>query len=275
MVLWVIAALSVLVLGLSQTTRQTTNLTQHHRATAEARALLEAGFILGAARHAWSRDSDRRDRQVFLVSDVELSVSVLPATGFVNLNEASLELLSILFQRGSGLALEDAESLAYEVVEWRDSAPRVPTEIVVSEPYRGRFRVVDDIMHVPGVSRGIYDGIREFVTLYSETGDINPLAAPSGVLNLISGGVVEAEVLLDGASDERRARELVADAFPEASFISIDASDVFRVDVRLVWKGRTWHLSRWFLFDRQAGHPLGVAVLHTGMIQSRPKEGPE
>ncbi len=267
-VLWVVAALSVLVLGLSQTSRLQTQLTQHHRAATEARALLEAGLVVGMARVAWFGSINQRDSHAFDLGGAQVQVDIHPATGFIDLNEAPADLLARLFRYGAGLETEPAEALAAAVVDWRDSDPM--NRDSRAEGYRGPFRVPEEVGQVPGASRDLHDSIKRYVTLYSGAPQVNPFAAPRGVVGILSGGdEALVDAMMADSGDGFRPRTKLGESLDGLPFLTLAGSSAFRIDVSLQTRARNWRLSRWVRQDGLDANALGVVVLRTEALTAR------
>ncbi|AHF00140.1 type II secretion system minor pseudopilin [Thioalkalivibrio paradoxus] len=268
-VLWVVAALSVLVLGLSQTSRLQTQLTQYYRAETEARALLEAGLVVGMARAAGFGAVNQSNRYVFELQGVALQVDLHPATGFISVNGAPVDLLAQMFHYGAGLDTDRAERLAGAVARWREGGRRAPGERGAEQ--RKPFRVPEELALVPGVDRDLYDNIRLLITVYADSARVNPYAATRDVLAVVTGAdaaLVDAVMAQDRDMLEPRARlDAPLDGLP---FLALSGSGTFRIDARVAWQGRAWRLSRWVRLDSHAGNALGVSILRTEGLRSQP-----
>lgn len=270
-VLWVVAALSILVMGLSQTSRVNTQATQFQRAETEARAFLDAGFVLGAARVAFLGAPSTRHVEIIDLGTARVTVRIFPGTGFIDLNHAPRDILIGLFVLGGGLDDAQAELLAEAVLEHR--AGSGPGRSGAMEAYRGPFRVIEDLALVPGITGELRDKISNLVTVYSRNAEVDPHAAPHEVLLVISGddaALMENDMqvsdnpLAGGAALDRRPGGLVRGA-------SGAGSNAFRVDVQLAWKGRVWSQSRWMQRDFESGGELDVSALRTDPVASRPE----
>ena len=258
-------------MGLSQTSRLNTQATQFQRAETEARAFLDAGFVLGAARVAWLGIPSERGVETVEIGPARLAVRIFPASGFIDLNHALPDTLVRLFVQGGGLDDAQAESLAEAVLEYREGPGSRRREAM--ETYRGPFRVIEDLALVPGITGDLRDKISSLVTVYSRNAEVNPHAAPHEVLLVISGDdaalmeddmQVSGNPLAGGAALDRRLGGLVRGAGGAGG-------NAFRVDVQLAWNGRTWSQSRWMQRDPESGDELGVSVLRTDPVASRPE----
>ena len=88
---------------------------------------------------------------------------MIPGGLFVNISKENVRGLRVLFEMGADIADEQGRfwemspaALARAVVEFRDGKGRT----------RGHtFHSPEDLMRVPGVSRGVYDAVRDYITV--------------------------------------------------------------------------------------------------------------
>ncbi|MCY7319245.1 MAG: general secretion pathway protein GspK, partial [Ramlibacter sp.] len=123
-VLWVVAALSILVTGLVQTQRE------EIRSAVSARIRLQADAVGQGAIHVavqtLNQQSQRRERLARIkvpYDGVEVIVEVQPFSGLVDVNLAPPPLLAALFSVNGGLDVGAATRLAASVVALRDARP--------------------------------------------------------------------------------------------------------------------------------------------------------
>ncbi len=116
-VLWMVAALSVLALGLAATARTEVRSAQGVRDRALAAALGDAAIQLAVLELRSSAEGYEDYREAtYLLGDREITVTAAPAGGLVDLNQASEELLAGLFLDSGELEPEQAAELARRVV---------------------------------------------------------------------------------------------------------------------------------------------------------------
>lgn len=199
LLLWIVAALSLLVSGLTYLARTDVQLTALQRDQAQAQAaatgvghLLLHELLL--ARAAGDYDGRGIFARGYQFNGLELVARAVPASGFVSLNMASGELLAGLFRHHGGLAPGQAEILAEDVLAWRANVLRLgPEEATLPEPQAGAqggpFQVVEDLLRVPGVSRALYDRVSPVVhALSAGQAGVDPAAAPAAVLRVLADG---------------------------------------------------------------------------------------
>ena len=180
-VLWVVAALSILVTGLVQTQRQ------EIRSAASSRLRLQAdavgqGAILQAVQIliVQPRLRERFARMRIAYDGAEVQVEVQPFSGLVDWNLAPAPLLAALFALSGGTDPVTADRLAAGVVALREARPSEPPP---------RFKSPEEVLNVEGIDYDLYARLAHLVTTDSRgSGRINPLSASPEVLLLLAGG---------------------------------------------------------------------------------------
>lgn len=181
-VLWMVAALSIMVAGMVRSIRT------EARLTGGARQISVAGAMGDAAIHLVLQDLlGRSEPQTSLaIVDVpyhgqSIAVEVLPLNGLIDLNKAPVELLSAAMATAAGMPPAQAEQAAQAIQEWRtarDAQGRVQT-----------FEALEDLLQVPGIDYDLYANIAPLLTAdQSGSGRVNPMAAPESVLSVLAGG---------------------------------------------------------------------------------------
>lgn len=217
-VMWLVAALTLLVTGLSATTRADLRGTQNLRLFAEHEALGDAVIRLAAAQMLVEPIEDRPLHFSYLVEGHELQVEVLPASAFVNLNLASEALLRDTLQFGADVPEHNAQVLAERIVDWRDAddaalpngAERDAYEAAGSSfrPRNGPFESVDDLIQVLGMSLNLHDKMRGLVTVSGSSSGVDPRFAPPEVLMVLAAGNPAAALRI---VDARRSTDPLSD----------------------------------------------------------------
>jgi general secretion pathway protein K len=181
-VLWIVAALSILVTGMVQAQRDEIRLVSAARQTAQG------GAIGSAAIQMVLQDLTARALPVSRLLRIEvryaglaIPVEVIPLNGFVDINRAQPALLASLLTVAGGQNADRANSLAQAIV-----AARVPR---AGTPVGPRFEAIEDLLQVPGIDFSLYARLSRFITTDTMgSGRINPMAAPEGVLVVLSDG---------------------------------------------------------------------------------------
>ena len=211
-VVWFIAGMSILVLGIVAQAKVDTRLAQLHADRARVVASGDGAIrLLVAALAEETRDgrgaefaSERR----FRVGEQVVEVSLYPLEGLVDLNTVDATLFRKLLVAAAGLSPRDAAALANSLVEWRVSRGR---------PKSGgnRLESPEDLLRVPGFSRAIYESLRDFVYAGSPGGStLDPAVAP-GLLRDVARGSV--------ALARQRARVSLGERILSGRGIRVDA----------------------------------------------------
>ena len=181
-VLWIVAALSILVTGMVKAQRDEIRLVSSARQTVQGHAMANAAIQMVLQEMAG------RNEPVSRLSHVEVSyagaaiaVEIVPLNGLIDINRASGPLLTALFAVAGGLDAERASALAGSVV-----AARLPGPAAQSGP---RFEAVEDLLQLPGVDFPLYARLSALLTTDTRgSGRVNAMAAPEGVLVVLSEG---------------------------------------------------------------------------------------
>lgn len=191
-VLWIVAALSVMVTGLTMTTRAQISTVAVQRDAATGQALGDAAIhLVLQALMAGNSRPDRVESVTVPYLGVDIHVEVAPLNGLISLNGGDAPLLAALLQHAGGLAPSAAEAMARQLVEWREGAPAVdPTSAAAADVGQPRrFEAIEDLMLVPGVGYALYSRIAPLVSADLRGGSqVNPLAAPAAVLAVLAPG---------------------------------------------------------------------------------------
>jgi general secretion pathway protein K len=180
-VLWVVAALSILVTGLVQTQRDEIRSASASRVRLKADAIGQGAIHLAVqAVLAQGRQPERLTRMTMSYDGVEVPVEVQPFSGLVDINLAPAPLLAALFAVNGGVEPASADRLAAAVVAMREARPGEPPP---------RFKAPEELLNVEGVHYDLYARLAHLVTTDTRgSGRINPLAASQEVLLLLAGG---------------------------------------------------------------------------------------
>ena len=167
-VVWFIAGMSLLVSGIVFQAKVDTKLAQIHYFKAMATAAGDGAINLALAEQISLRESGQggidRQRQ-YRVGQQVVDVVMIPGDIFVNLNTATTAELIGVFSvaaneaNGNGESSRfDPRSLADAVVNFRDGKGS-------GNSRRQSFYSPEDLLRVPGLSRSVYDGVRDFIVV--------------------------------------------------------------------------------------------------------------
>jgi general secretion pathway protein K len=196
-VLWVLALLSVLLVGFAGDTRTELLVARNQYENAHARAIADAGVSLAiigvldpTPESQWPADGTAR---AFEYDGGTIRVHVQDEAGKIDLNAAPPELLSSLM-RTLGVADADAVGVSQAIARWRQTHQPAPAvedgRDLVRPPSRSPdavFVAVEQLRLVPGVTRALYERLFPFITVYSGLPDVDPLTASTVVLRSLPG----------------------------------------------------------------------------------------
>ena len=241
-VVWFIAGMSLLVAGIVAQARVDTQMAQVHVARAKAVAAGDGAIQLMMVDLMTSQPGDGDSPAGnYRLGEIEVTVSMLPAAGLIDINRAPPEVLFALFQLAGGLPEEQARLLAGTVVESRTAGG-------ASRP----LDAVEDLLRVPGASRTLLDSVRDFIVVAgSGQGAMNWSLAPDEVLDVLAAAN-------PAQADAVRARRASpgAGATPAAGGQVLSRSGVYRADAIVRYGDKTWLRRRWVSIETSSSTAL-------------------
>ncbi|MBY4595847.1 type II secretion system protein GspK [Ottowia caeni] len=227
-VLWIVAALSLLVVGMSQTVRQQIRLVGTQNDEVRGQALGEAAVMLALQELQVTPERPRGLVQVNQQFDgVDMTVEVMPLGGLISLNGANALLLASAFKVATGMNASAAEALANELVAWRGEAS--------DGGERRWFEAVEDLLLVPGVNYALYERVSPLFTTITRNAGVNPMAAPPEVLAVLADGNIERA---SNIAQRRAESEVGIDTSAlNQGFLASGVSDEYRLSVRVPLEG--------------------------------------
>ena len=181
-VLWLVAALSILVTGIMLSVKSELKVAAFSRQIVFAKAAAEGSMQIAMQELiASGKQPDKQIEAPVPYAGQEVLVRMTPMNGYININRAPVELLQALFKIGAGLDDGMAGNLANAI----ETARRTPGP---SGKPPG-FEAPEDLMRIPGLDYPIYARIAPTITTDSGgSGQVNIQAAPPNVLNIVAGG---------------------------------------------------------------------------------------
>ena len=186
MVLWIVAALSLMVMSLSQTVRQQIQITAGVSEQVNARALASGAIALALQQMKLKAGNIQRIVTLPVeYAGTNVSVQVMPLNGLISLNTASTAMFMTLLHVAGGLSAPQAARMAQDIVDWRAGRSGDPTRHTASRT----FESVQDLLQMPGMTYALYERLSPLVTAdtYHQS-SVNPLAAPPSVLTVLTHG---------------------------------------------------------------------------------------
>ena len=184
-VLWLVAALSLMVVGVSGVVRQETRMVAVAKDKVMAQAVGDAGVVLVLQQLAAQNQVVQQTTETSVnFNGVEIPVSVMPLNGLININGASLPLLTALMTIGGGLPESAAQEVAIALLDRRERS-----SLEGRRPEK--FEAIEDLMQVPGIDYDLYARLAPLITASNAGAGgqaVNPMAAPPEVLVILANG---------------------------------------------------------------------------------------
>lgn len=231
-VLWMVAALSIVVMGITRSVRE------EARMLSLARQGVEASAMGDAAIHLVLQNMVLQPTPVSRLTVVEttyrgqpIAVRVVPLNGLIDINGASVQLLARLYAVAGGLAPEAAAQLAQATVEARERRDARGAMV--------RFEAIEDLIQVPGVDYDLYARLSGLITAdLRGQGKVNPMAAPPEVLSVLAGGNTGVAARI--AADREAGRDGIDTTALEAEFIDSAVVRRFQITARVPVAAGAW-----------------------------------
>lgn len=254
-VLWLVVAMGLIVTGIVKSVRGELRTVGLQRQSLVANAHADAAILLALQHlHAQQKEPGASIQTVAVQFENQASaVTVVPLNGRIDINNASVALLAGMFRYAGGLNAELAQSLAQATVDRR--------QIKTAKGQALGFDASEDLLQVPGMTYDLYAKLADLVTadIKQGSGRVNPLAAPAGVLQVLTGGdVARAAALL--ASRDANASGMDTSFF-QPEHIEMASSRSLRLQVQIALPDgsaaqRAWHVV--WATDPRSGLPWRV-----------------
>lgn len=226
-VLWLVAAMGLIITGVVKSVKTETISSGQQRQFFQAKTQADALILLALQNLFFQPDpfgqANQSARYVF--AGQTLNVQISPLNGLIDINNAPPELLTQLYAVASGLPKQTAQALSQATIQTRETTN--------SQGLQAKFDASEDLLQVPGMTYDHYVNIKKLVTadLKDGSGRINPLAAPLGVLTVLTGGdAVAAAVLYDNRNVPLTGMDTTA---LNPAFIETRVSNSIRLSVNM------------------------------------------
>lgn len=255
-VLWMVAALSIIVTGMTRSVRE------EARMMSLARQSVVSGALGDASIHMVLREMVARTTPVSRLTQVDVAyrgvtmqVEIMPLNGLIDINNAPVPLLANLYSVAGGLPPSLAADLAQATVETRTrrNAQGAPE----------RFDASEDLLRVPGVDYNLYAKIFRLITAdLRGSGKVNPMAAPREVLAVLAGG--DAGVAARIATSREAGQEGIDTTALDAGYTDNSSVQRFRIQARVPLSDGAWlRISRSIELDPRGRDGLPWRTFHT------------
>lgn len=254
-VLWLVAAMSLIITGITQAVRSEARTVGLQRQALLASAWADAAILLALQNMQAQKKEPNNTVQLIPVhfGGRTGEVSVRPLNGLIDINNASILLLADLYRHAGEMSPDAAQALAQATSEARESRS--------TKGLTSRFEATEDLLRVPGMTYGLYAKISNLITadLPAGNGRVNPLAAPVGVLQVLTGG----DIARAAAVANRRDADpnLMDTSFLNPAQIDMASSSSLQLRVRVNLPDggalqKSWHIL-WSI-DPRSGLPWRV-----------------
>lgn len=199
-VLWLVVLLSVMAAGHTRNTHTETQLAARQLGLAQARALAEGGIQHAIIELLANKSAGQRpvDGTIFSISigDEQVTLAIRDATGLVDLNAASADLLTATIRAvGADEAMQRA--LADAILDWRDGDNLSHLNGAEDDDYRaagmpwtardGAFETIDELKYVLGMPQQVFDRLAPLLTVYSGSSSLDLEFAPPFLVAALTG----------------------------------------------------------------------------------------
>lgn len=116
----------------------------------------------------------------YKIAGRSVETAIQDETGKADINEVDRPTLESLL-KSAGSSPERTARVAADIIAWREPQDERSDESVGPRRFR-RFQSVDELRLVPGIDDALFETLRPGITVYSQTGSINPEVAPEFVL---------------------------------------------------------------------------------------------
>ena len=182
-VLWLVAALSVMLIGLQHVVRGEIQTTGWAQNGVTSSGIADAAIRLTLQGMIATKNVSEKVVRIATVTvfDNEVKVQIAPLNGLIDLNNAPESLLADTYEYAGGLPKEEALKLANFTVETRERRG--------SDAQPERLHAIEDLLRIPGLRYDTYAKIASSVTTeIAGSGRVNPLAASSETLVILGKG---------------------------------------------------------------------------------------
>lgn len=254
-VLWVVAAMALAATGIVQMVRNEIKAAGLQRQMLVAGARADALILLALQNiHASARESGGSQQKLTLTFEGDGgTVSVMPLNGLIDINSASLKLLTEMYRYAGELNQQEAQTLAQSTLEIR--------KIKNSKGSQQNFDAPEDLLQVPGMTYNLYAKLADIVTadLRNGTGRVNPLAAPQGVLQILTGGNIARAAAL--AAQRDAGVKAMDTSFLDPELVDMALSSNLRLQTQVALPGDGFLQKTWLIYwgvDPRSGLPWRV-----------------
>jgi general secretion pathway protein K len=196
------------------------------------------------------------------VGEQNVSVSLVPVAGLIDLNGAPLELLVELFASSGAVSEEGAQILAENVLKWRNQISAVRRR-------KEKFNSLEDLLRVDGIGRTLFENIRDSIVVAAQPSKgVDWMSAPESVLRVLNG---EKGDVVTSVMSAREGDFSPASAIPRglsARFQVAGSGTDYRVDALVTVGDKQWLRRRWVSAETRGEGLLPWRITGTEPVRS-------
>jgi general secretion pathway protein K len=301
---WFLAAMSLLVAGIVLQARVDIKLAQLHATRARVEAAADGAIQLALA-DLMLREQQAEfpypamQSQEFALGGYNVTVNFTPVSGLIDINAAPEDLLFLLFSVVDDLDESAARELAFNVVEWRTINPMGDDEsdqpaqksgsanggerevgeadsAAMANIRHGRFEAIEDLLLVTGIDRRVFEAVQDSVYVSQEgQAGVDWASAPVSVLRAL-GGMDEnaakelADTRINDITEGFLAPQDIDLSFQEAAELSS-----YRIDAVVKVDGSVFNRRRWVDRARPGSDGLPWSFFRTEAVTVMPQTAGE
>ena len=263
-VVWFIAGMSLLVAGIVSSARVDTKMTQLHIARAKSVAAGDGAIQLMLADHllreAPAAGASGPNVGEYWLGNVKVVVMLYPSAGLIDLNATSQKVLAALFFIIAQVPEGNANVLADNVVKWRSGSADVDKPRKTGK----RFRSIEDLLRVEGMSRTLFDAVKDFIVAsHSRGAATNWALAPEALLQVLEKSKPEELAAVKRRREQLANAQADREAGAEVRSQVRSLAGTYRIDALVRYGDQTWLRRRWVAMGAARGSLLPWQALRT------------
>lgn len=243
LVIWFVAGMALLVSGIVAEARIDTRMAQLHYFRAQAAAAGDGAIQLALAAQFSRKQAGRaglKSQLVYKVGRQQVFVRMIPGEWLVNVSEEPMPVLSALFELSPSYTAATPRELAASVVNYRGKDALTA------------FFSPEDVLRVPGLDRGVYDAIRDYITVANLSGTRSAAEQP------IAKRLAAIEAMMRG--ENTRVRDQVQ-----------HSATSLRLDAIVELGGQRWLRRRWVELEPAKDSQLPWRILRSEAARPLPR----
>lgn len=181
-VLWLVVALSIMLAALQKVVRGEIKMASQSRNTVQNSAIADAAIRLTLQEIYLNKTTtfSKITTKTFPVLGQDITLEIIPANGYLDLNSAPASLLANAFEYG-GASKDQAQQLAKLTLEARLRK--------TDNGETAKLHATEELLQIEGFTYRLYQKLRQLITAdITSPGLINPMAAPLGTLTILTEG---------------------------------------------------------------------------------------